>query len=162
MLAVGERKRFFLMTIPRTTEGEANSASWRDGGDVTVGKALMILGAMVLVPVFLSTTVDQSHSRVTVYTGTGFAGVDEQLEQSQGRCRSFELEGPVKSVRNDTIDVHVTLFSDANCVTAVSVVSGREQDTGLAPGDGRMSIRTDIQLTLLGEEGALSYSTLSR
>lgn len=150
------------MTIPRTTGGEANSASWLDEGGVTVGKALMILGAMVLVPLFLSTTVDQNHSGLTVYTGTGFAGVGEQLEQTQGRCRSFGLETSVKSVRNDTANVHVTLFSDANCVNAVSVVSGREQDAGLAPGDGRMSIRSDIQLTLLGEEGALSYSTISR
>lgn len=151
------------MTIRRIAAGSgASTGSWSEEGRVTAGKALLLLCATLVVPLFLSTTVDQNRARLTVYTGTAFVGAGMQLEETEGACRSLRLEAPVQSVRNDAARVHVTLFADVNCTDAVSVVSYGEQDAGLAPGDYRMNLRGELQLTLLGQEGALSYRTVRR
>lgn len=123
---------------------------------------VLLLAATLIVPSFLSTTVDQDRSVLTAYTGTTFTGAAEPLEETRGACRSFTLTAPVRSVRNDSIGVHVTLFADTTCTTAVSVVSGGESDTGLVPGDSQMAMRGESRSTLLGQEGALSYRTVAR
>lgn len=123
---------------------------------------VLLLAATLIVPLFLSTTVDQDRLVLTAYTGTTFTGAVEQLEETRGACHSFRLKAPVRSVRNDTGRVHVTLFADTTCTKAVSVVSGGELDAGLVPGDSQMAMRGETRSTLLGQEGALSYRTVAR
>lgn len=120
---------------------------------------VLLLAATLIVPPFISRTVDQDRSVLTAYNGTTFTGAAEHLEETREACRSFALAAPVRSVRNDSALIHVTLFADTTCTKAVSVVSGGESDSGLVPSDSQMVMRGESRPTLLGQEGAQSYRT---
>lgn len=144
------------MITPRLSEGQIAAAGWLIGKRTPVTQAILAAVGVLSVVLLLAVAVPASGTRLTVYSGVGFSGVREDLEDTQGTCRVLSLSSTAKSVRND-MGVQATLFADVGCSIPVAVVPSGQQDSGVL--SGQMNMLRHNELSRLGRYGARSYRT---
>lgn len=128
--------------------------------DDQVLRTLGILASVILLLLFLASTVSGGNPSLIAYTATSLSGDSVRLTATSGRCNSLPVDSPAKSVKNDS-DLHATFFADSDCTDPVSVVAPGAEDAGFVPVNSSQAAFNEPQLSLLGAKGALSYRTIA-
>lgn len=135
--------------------------------DDQVLRALGILASVILLLLFLASTVSSGKPSLIAYTAISFSGDSVPLTATSGRCNSLpvsspakSVSSPAKSVKNDS-DLHATFFAGSDCADPISVVAPGAEDAGFAPANSSQGAFNEPALSLLGAKGALSYRTIA-
>lgn len=128
--------------------------------DDQVLRALGILASVILLLLFLASTVSNDKPSLVAYAATSFSGDSVPLTATSGRCNSLPVDSPAKSVKNNA-SFYATFFAGSDCSDPVSVVAPGAEDAGFAPPNSSQVAFDEPELSLLGAKGALSYRTIA-
>lgn len=128
--------------------------------DDQVLRVLAAVASIILLLLFLASTVTGGNRSLVAYTATSFSGESVPVSATSGRCNPLPLNAPARSIKNDT-HLHAIFFADPGCAMPVSVLGPGEDDGGFVPPSSSQAAFEAPEPSLLGRKGALSYRTIA-
>lgn len=128
--------------------------------DDQVLRVLAAVASIILLLLFLASTVNGDNRSLVAYAATSFSGQPVPVTATPGRCNSLPLNAPARSIKNGT-HLHAIFFADPGCTMPVSVLGPGEDDGGFVPPGSSQAAFDEPDLSLLGTKGALSYRTIA-